>query len=724
MIKNKITNSLEKSPTFIDILQKRVELSGNQKAFTFLSGSGEDVFTYDNLSKRIRRLAAFLQKNNLSGERALLLYPPGLEYLIGYFACLYAGVIAVPVYPPDPSRLNRTLPRIQVIAKDAEAKIALSTQSIVNDVEEWKKILKNDSSDLTRANQQIKNHSSQFDDLFNLKWIATDTFSEVIEDDWIYPDITPDSIAYLQYTSGSTGSPKGVMITHNNLLQNSAMIKSAYRLSGEFEGVSWLPIYHDMGLIGGVFTPLYIGSHCTLMSPEYFLKRPLRWLKIISDIKDAPVASGGPNFAFDLLLKSATLQKIKDFDLSNWQLAFSGAEPVRANTLMEFIKVFEPVGFRKEVFAPSYGMAETTLIVSSGNPTKLHTVISVDKQKLAKNIIQTVNKSKNSFEFVGHGHEILEEKIAIVDPVNKKTLPEGRIGEIWVKSKSNAKGYWEKPEISEETFNAFTSDNKEGPFLRTGDLGFMKNKELFVTGRLKDLIIIRGSNHYPQDIEFTVENSNKLLRPGSVAAFSVDIDGEEQLIIVQEARAKKNVNWDEVINDIKNAVFDVHNIVPYEIVLIKPKTIFKTSSGKIRRNDTKKAYLNNELEIVFDSRKDFTVEEDSKEDIKNTIGSTTEITEYKILLANKIAKIKNTDVSAISIKKPFAEFGIDSAKAVGLVGDLEEELNTTLPATLLWDFPTIEKLSVYLANETKSEDVKVEKNITGKEDIAVIGNRL
>ncbi len=720
MIKNKIT---EKLPTFIDVLQKRVELSDNQKAFTFLTSSGEDVFTYNDLSKRIRRLAAFLQKNNLSGERALLLYPPGMEYIIGYFACLYAGVIAVPVYPPDPSRLNKTLPRIQVIAKDAKAKIALSTQNIVNDVVEWKKILKNDAPDLTKTNQQIKNHSSQFDDLFNLKWIATDTFSDEIENDWLYPNVTPDSIAYLQYTSGSTGSPKGVMISHENLLHNTNMIFNGFGLNNsDYEGVIWLPIYHDMGLVGGILEPIYSGFHCTLLSPIDFLKRPLRWLQIISDIKEKKIVSGGPNFAYDLCLRASTPSKREALDLSNWQVAFTGAEPVRAETINEFSKAFAESGFKKQAFYPCYGLAEGTLIVSGGLQEEEPVQLTVDKEKLKNNkAAQVDSENLNKIDFISSGREILDGKIRIVNPKTKNVCNEAEVGEIWSSSKSNAKGYWEKPEISEETFNAFTSDNNEGPFLRTGDLGFMKNKELFVTGRLKDLIIIRGSNHYPQDIEFTVENSNKLLRPGSVAAFSVDIDGEEQLIIVQEARAKKNVNWDEVINDIKNAVFDVHNIVPYEIVLIKPKTIFKTSSGKIRRNDTKKAYLNNELEIVFDSRKDFTVEEDSKEDVKDTIRATAEITNYQILLANKIAKIKNTDASSISIKKPFAEFGIDSAKAVGLVGELEEELNTMLPATLLWDFPTIEKLSVHLANETKSEDVKVEKNITGKEDIAVIG---
>jgi len=645
---NKIANKLINSATFIDVLQNRVELSSNNKAFTFLSSNGDNVFTYNDLSKKIRRLAAFLQKYNLSGERALLLYPPGMDYIIGYFACLYAGVIAVPVYPPDPSRLKKTLPRIQVIAKDADAKVALSTQNIVDDVKQWKQILSGDEGDELNFNkniENIKNHSSEFDDLFNLKWIATDTFNDAIEDQWVYPNVTSDSIAYLQYTSGSTGSPKGVIINHENLLHNTNMIFNGFGLNNtDYEGVIWLPIYHDMGLVGGILEPIFSGFHCTLLSPIDFLKRPLRWLQIISDKKEKKIVSGGPNFAYDLCLRATTPQKREALDLSNWQVAFTGAEPVRAETIQEFSEAFAVSGFKKQAFYPCYGLAEGTLIVSGGLQEEEPIQLTIDKEELKKNKAVEVDKANpNKIDFIGSGREILEGKIRIVNPETKLVCKDGEVGEIWSSSKSNAQGYWKKPEVSEEIFNAYTTDTKEGPFLRTGDLGFIKDGELFVTGRLKDLIIIRGSNHYPQDIELTVETSNKLLRPGSVAAFSVDVDGEEQLVIVQEARAKKNVNWEEVINDIKNAVFDVHNIVPYAIILIQPKTIFKTSSGKIRRNDTKKAFLNNELEIVFDSRKSASEENriEEKEKSEKSIAVTNEIIKYQNLLATKIARIKN-----------------------------------------------------------------------------------
>ncbi len=732
MNKNKIIESFNYSPTFVDILEKQIEISGNKKAFTFLTNNGNDIYTFAELGTRIRRLASLLQKYNLQGERALLLYPPGMEYIIGYFACLYAGVIAVPVYPPDPSRLNKTLPRLQSIVIDAKAKIALSTQNIVDDVEKWKQMLSGHKldNDLSTNFEQIKSNSSRFDALFNLQWIATDNITETLEEQWKFPDINQNSIAYLQYTSGSTGTPKGVIINHENLLHNTNMIFSGFGLNThDYEGVIWLPIYHDMGLIGGILEPIFSGFHCTLLSPLDFLKRPLRWLQIISDKKDKDIVSGGPNFAYDLCLRATTPQKRETLNLSNWKVAFTGAEPVRAETINEFSKAFKVSGFQKRAFYPCYGLAEGTLIVSGGKQEEEPIELTIDKEELKKNKAVIVEKENpNKIDFVSSGREILDGKIRIVNPETKSLCEEGEIGEVWASSKSNAQGYWGKPEVTEETFKAFIADTDDGPFMRTGDLGFKKDNELYITGRLKDLIIIRGSNHYPQDIEFTVENSNKLLRPGSTAAFSVDVAGEEQLVVVAEARAKKNVDWHKVISEIKNAIFDVHNIIPYAIVLIQPKTIFKTSSGKIRRNATKDAYLKNELEIVYDSRRENVVDNNNvdittEEEIASTQNSI-ELSNYYNLLKSKIAKLKNIQKDQIDIKKPFAEFGIDSAKAVGMVGELEEELNTTLPATLLWDYPSIEKLSLHLANLNKdkknvrSEEVNIKNN---NEPIAVIG---
>lgn len=567
--------------TFIDIVKKRAEITPDQKVFTFLNSEGNDILTFSELDDRISKLASYLAEQNLRGERALLLYPPGIDYIIGFFACLYAGVIAVPVYPPDPSRIGKTLPRLQSIAQDASAKVALSTDVIMNQLDEWKVEIGN-------------NPNSSFDiesSIFNLKWIATNK-TENFSNKLSHLKYSSNDIAYLQYTSGSTGIPKGVIITHSNIVHNAWMIFNSFNLTDNFEGVIWLPIYHDMGLVGGILEPIFGGFHSTLMSPIDFLKRPFRWLQTISDIaKEKLVVSGGPNFAFDLAIRSTNPTKTSEIDLTNWVVAFNGAEPVRSETIDKFAETFGSAGFKKEAFFPCYGLAEATLIVSGGDREHIPVVVNVDKNKIKSNIVQEVTKDfKENIKLVGSGVSILENKILIVDPESRMVCADNEIGEIWTASESIANGYWGREDLSQEIFKAYTKDSKEGPFLRTGDLGFKISGELYITGRLKDLIIIRGSNHYPQDIEQTVEISNKLLRPSSNAAFSVDINGEEQLVVVQEARAKQNVNWSEVVEEIKTAIFKSHDILPAAIILIKPKTIFKTSSGKIRRNDCKIAF--------------------------------------------------------------------------------------------------------------------------------------
>lgn len=694
-----ILTQTSSNPTFINVLQKRLELSGDKKAFTFLQNEGNISLTFSELDRKIRRVAAYLQQQNLKGERALLLYPPGLDYIIGYFGCLYAGVIAVPVYPPDSSRLKKTLPRIQSIIKDSGAKIALSSQKILNDVNDWK-------------NELINDEIIDFGNIFDLRWIATDNLKEKNENNWINPNLSSDFTAYLQYTSGSTGTPKGVIINHTNLVHNTNMIFSGFNMNEDTEGVIWLPIYHDMGLIGGILEPIFSGSHCTIMSPIDFLKRPFRWLQTISDIKDVPVASGGPNFAFELCLRATNPKKAAELDLSNWDIAFSGAEPIRAETINNFAEKFSVSGFQKKSFYPCYGLAEGTLIVSGCNHETEPVEISIDKEELKRNkIIEVAGVEENGVAFISSGSQILDGKIEIVDPETKELCRENEVGEIWASSPSNAQGYYNRPDLSKETFQAFISDSNEGSFLRTGDLGFMKNGKLFVTGRLKDLVIVNGSNHYPQDIEETVETANKLLRPGSTAAFSVDVNNEEKLIVVQEARAKQNVDWEDVVNDVRNEVFDVHNIHAYDIVLIKPHTIFKTSSGKIRRRDTKNAYLDDKLEIIYQSNN--VNKEENTNDVSGV--SVEEISENKNfsnnelveLISNRISKIINLPTSKIDVTQPFVSYGIDSAKAVGLVGEIEDYVRKPLAATLLWDYPTIQKLADHLAGNSSK---KIEEN--------------
>ncbi|MGH9961462.1 MAG: fatty acyl-AMP ligase, partial [Pyrinomonadaceae bacterium] len=428
----------------------------------------------------------------------------GLDYIAALFGCLYAKVIAVPAYPPRSARIDRTLPRLQAIAKDAGATLALTTQHLMES--------------LTSGQPGLV----QAEELASLAWIATDDLEDGLEDGWKEPSIMSETLAYLQYTSGSTDVPKGVVVSHANVIHNSALIQERWQVPPDGEMVSWLPLHHDLGLIGGVLKPFCHGYHSTLMSPSSFVKWPLRWLQVISRIKDKPIVSCAPNFAYDLCVRKISSKQSETLELSNWCVALNGAEPVRMETLERFTKTFEPCGFRWEAFWPGYGLAEATLVVSGGQKTKPPVTHAVNKAALANNrVVDAGNDDEGTCTLVGCGQTLLDQTIAIVDPISLTRCPPDEIGEIWVSGPSVAQGYWNRAEETKSTFQAHLADTGEGPFLRTGDLGYLRNGELFITGRFKDLIIIRGGNHYPQDIELTAEKSHEALRPGGVAAFSV-----------------------------------------------------------------------------------------------------------------------------------------------------------------------------------------------------------
>jgi acyl-CoA synthetase (AMP-forming)/AMP-acid ligase II len=558
--------------TLVDLLSYRSLSQPNQVAYTFLvDGDTEEVkLTYQELDQKARAIAVELQSLKAApGERALLLYPSGLEFIVAFFGCLYAGVVAVPVYPP---RRNQRMTRLQAIVKDSEARFALTTASVLTNIQQG---------------------FAQEPELTALHCIATDNIVEA--SNWQKPTLDKSTLAFLQYTSGSTGTPKGVMVSHGNLLHNQWLIQTAMGHTEKTIFVGWLPLFHDMGLIGNVLQPLYLGIPCILMSPVDFIKKPFLWLQAISRYK--ATTSGGPNFAYDLCIDKITPEQRASLDLSSWDVAFNGAEPVRSHTLERFTQTFAPCGFRPEAFYPCYGMAETTLIVSGGWKTEPPLIRSFDGKALEENLVVAATvEQEGSRALVGCGQIWLDEEIAIADPQTLKRCEDNQVGEIWVSGGSVAQGYWQRPEQTEQIFQAYikdTSANKSGPYLRTGDLGFLQNGELFVTGRLKDVIIIRGRNHYPQDIELTVEQSHQALKSGSGAAFSVDIDGEEQLVIVQEVERTylRNLNVDEVVEAIQTSVSQLHELQIHAILLLKTGSIPKTSSGKIQRHACRAGFL-------------------------------------------------------------------------------------------------------------------------------------
>ncbi|HLM44423.1 MAG TPA: fatty acyl-AMP ligase, partial [Myxococcaceae bacterium] len=500
------------------ILHRRAERHPERRALTYITRGTEErkAYSFAGLDARARTIAALLKAHGMEGERVLLLYPQGAEYVEAFLGCLYAGTVAVPAYPPDPTRLERTLGRLLGIIADCRPRMVLSTTEICSMAEAF---------------------AEQVPGLSELKWLATNQ-----EDLGVGPLESPtlvrgEQLAFLQYTSGSTSSPKGVMVSHGNLLANLAHIRGSVKLGEDSCSVTWLPSFHDMGLVDGLMEGFYSGYPVYLMSPGDFLKHPLRWLQAVTAFR--VTHSGGPNFGYELCVRKATPEAVAALDLSSWRSAYCGAEPVRAGTMRRFIETFSPRGFSPAALFPVFGLAEVTLKAPGPQGRGLVT-LSVDKEALKEDrVVPLPMGDANAAEIVSCGESEEGYGLAIVQPESREPLPEGRVGEVWVCGPSVAQGYWCKPELSEETFRARLSGEDSRRWLRTGDLGFMRDGLLYITGRRKDLIIIGGQNHYPQDIEWTVEAALPLVRPGCSAAFSVEVDGEERLVVVAEVDARQ-----------------------------------------------------------------------------------------------------------------------------------------------------------------------------------------
>ncbi len=680
------TRGLDSSPdceTFTEVLRWRAEHQPTRHAYTLLlDGEATELgMTYADVDRQARAIAALLQAHAAPGERAILLYPPGLDYVVAFFGCLYAGIIAVPAYPPQ---RNRATPRLHAILNDAQATIALTTESILSSLEQ---------------------RFAHAPDLAALQWLATDQIAEELANDWRVPDIHTDTLAFLQYTSGSTATPKGVMLTHGNLLHNSQLIQRALKNSPDSQGVSWLPPYHDMGLIGGILQPLYTGFPAMLMSPIAFLQRPFRWLHAVSRYQAH--VSGGPDFAYELCVRKITPEQRAELDLSRWEVAFTGAEPIRPASLERFTAAFAPCGFRREAFYPCYGLAEATLMVSGGCVARPPITAAFDAAALERHQVMAADPSSDtSRSLVSCGQPLADQEVLIVHPEARTRCLDGQVGEIWVRGASVAQGYWNRRESTIQTFQATLADSGDGPFLRTGDLGFITDHELFVTGRLKDLIIIRGRNHYPQDIEQTVEGSHPALRPGCGAAFSLEIADEEQLIVVQEVeRSQRHGDLHALATTIRQAVAEQHDLAVHTVVLLKPGTIPKTSSGKIQRHACREGLLTNTLEALSTDRRD---EEDAAPQLdltRETLQALPADAQQPMLVAylrQRIAQALKVQPNRIDPQMPVSRLGLDSLAAVELASRIEDELGVALPMARLLEDVCIAELAVNLSDGSVS----------------------
>ena len=699
------------APTIVDLLRQRAAYRPHDRAFTFLvDGENEELnITYAELDRKARALGAWLLSEGMAGKRVLLLYPSGLDFIAAFMGCLYGGAIAVPAYPP---RKNRSVERIEAIAADADASVALTTRDVV------------DRFDALRATAPSLEH---------LIWKVDSELDVSWADRWERPDIDGSTLAFLQYTSGSTGTPKGVMLSHENLLHNSLRIMQAFEITRSQSGVFWLPSFHDMGLIGGILVPLYGGKFNVLMSPVAFLQKPLRWLQAIS--KYRATISGGPNFAYELCVRKTTPEQRATLDLSSWTLAFNGAEPVRAETIDAFCEAFAPCGFRREAFFPCYGLAESTLMVTGGMKFEPPVIRSFDAASIETGsaVVRPANAPAVR-RLVGSGHELDGQDVLIVDPQSCEALPPGRVGEIWVSGPSVAQGYWNRADASAETFGAMLAQPHQlpseqpvatwrpnpGPYLRTGDLGFFDNGELFVAGRLKDLIIIRGRNYYPQDIEHAVEEASTLVRAGSIAAFAVDVDGRERVAVVAEVERgrREPAEIAAAFEAIRKRLATEHELAVEAIVLVRPNSVPKTSSGKIQRHACKRQFLDGTLEVVDQhigwlqpavpapgSEQPRLARQRPVGEGSRTGRAARELPQEVVqAVFDHVRRIAKERAGDLTLDTNIVELGLDSLERMEIVTSLEEAFGARFPEQVLPQIETCREVSEAILDHMPVKD--------------------
>lgn len=631
-----------------EILKFQSETTPDKISYIFLHDgeTDQEVFTCRDLYNESLKVATILQKMEAPGERVLLLFAPGMKFITALYGCFLSGAIAVPAYPP---RKNRSLDRIRSLVSDSGARFILSTSDIYNSCER---------------------SFSGLIELKDQKWILTDTND--INTSIFRNHITrPQDIALLQYTSGSTGMPKGVMVTHKNIIRNLEFIRQSFKLSLDSVSVSWLPSFHDMGLIDAVIGSVYNGYMGVLMPPVCFIQKPIRWLKAIS--KYSGTHGGAPNFAFDLCVDQITEEERKGLDLSTLTTLYCGAEPIRKETLERFIKTYSPYGISSNSIYPCYGMAETTLIISGIEAGKGPTYLNVSSSTLEINKIEILPEGdNNSKQLVSVGHPWIDTEVRIVNTDNLTAYGDDMIGEIWVNGSIVTAGYWNNPGGTEQAYHA-TILGEESEFLRTGDLGFFHDGELYITGRLKDMIIIQGKNYYPHDIEHVTEKSHPALRSCSSAAFSVEIDNVEHLVIVAEVERTyiRDLDVEEVCNAIRQNVFEEFEQAVYAIQLLRTASILKTSSGKIQRKDCKKGFINKSLDVVGESIQ--SLNESASNEIRHTNASVLAWLMLWIHLKLNIALDK------IDVSRNLGQYGLNSLKALQLQQAFMDKYKISVP---------------------------------------------
>jgi acyl-CoA synthetase (AMP-forming)/AMP-acid ligase II len=643
--------------TVVSLLAMRAEQEPETIAYSFVSDGNEQWITYGELDRRARAVGCMLAGRRLEGAPVLLLYPSGIDYLTAFFGCLYAGVIAVPAYPPSQTRLENSQCWLATIARDAMPAAALMPGMA--------------GSSLPALYRAIP-------DLSQLRVLFTD---DLPEDRWWRPVVTaPESIGVLQYTSGATSVPKGVALTHRNLISDSQIVSRAFGHSQQDRGVIWLPPYHGMGLVSGIIQPLYDGFPATLMSQADFLRRPLSWLEEISRI--GATISGGPNSAYDLCVRKTSEGERAELDLSRWRVAFNGSEPVHVETMEKFAHAFRISGFHPEAFYPCYGLTENTPLVAGGVPWVKGSTRSFDALGLRRGIAIPGAAGAGSRRVVSCGSAAGDQRVLIVDPGTGVERAPGEIGEIWVAGDSAARSYWRRPEETRTMLLARLAYTGEGPFVRSGDLGFVLDDQLYVMGRIKDLIVTGDQSYYPQDIERTAERSSPVLRMGRGAVFLAVVGGEERVVVAHEI-GRHAVNVGDVAAAIRAAVVAEHGLLVHTIVLVAPGGTPRTTSGKIKRRLCAALFEQGKLaelgrstvgratdggRLRLDRPGLLAVPERARRDL---------LREYLCRLIASTSAISEAEVTDV----PLHTLGIDSCAVLGIQQSVEADLGAHLTAS-------------------------------------------
>lgn len=670
------------APTnWIEVLEQQAHLRPNQLAFTESSTAStsplgcepgqllDKSISYSALSQRVKALAVELQRHSQFGDRVLMVMPAGIDYVIGFFACIYANVIAVTAYPPNSKK--RDWARLSTIVRDCDPSIVLYHTSQQESVASW-----------------LSNNN----DCAALP-VAVDSLQLSEAKHWQQPSIDGNDIAYFQYSSGSTGNPKGVMLSHLNLLSNTRMMSAHYGIDGQDRLVNWLPLYHDMGLVGGVLMPLLVGAKTWILPSATVAQQPFKLLKLISDIK--ATATAGPNFIFDLAVSKISADEKKQLDLSSLKTFVNGAEPINAKTLVQFSQYFAEAGLAAESLKPSYGMAEACLMVTATSAQASFKVLSVDKNKLSLGKAVAAEGNDGLADMACSGELKPEVTVKIVHQGSRALLPDGYVGEIMIKGDCVSQGYWQKPELNQTVFNHVV-DGQNG-FMTTGDLGFIDNNQLYVSGRCKEMFIVNGRNHYPQDIESTLSAFSEHLYPHGGAVFEVPTDEfHSELILVQELTRKgfSLPNHQQIIEQVTALIAQVHELKLAAVILIKPMTLPKTSSGKIQRIGCRDAYLQGQLKTVASWHRpatDKTPDQQMPPIYKNDSQS---ISQW---ILHWVAQRLNMPTAKLSPQQQLAQMGLDSIDAMSLTHELSQQLDLSLNVDLSWSYPSIQSLSDHLA---------------------------